>query len=192
MPWNSVEEIEPPKDRVIEVTSGGAWVYEDRYADLGDRRRPNTTHRNWKFQGGVMLVLWYEADQLATKTGHWIDTLSGGIMQPFKYWREYENPLQGSNTYLTSTTPPYPIHQDFQGDARLRIYDQIEGKVRKEIAWAENIIQREEAEGRQPTPSVIRALGLYQERLAKVIEDRIQAFDPYDLPIDVRGTNKSD
>ena len=194
MPWNKVEEVEPPKDRVIEVTSGGAWVYEDRYYAPDTRRRPNTTHRVWKFQGGVTLVLWHEGDGLipAYKDGAWIETLSGSIMPGFKFWREYENPIAGLEGYITDTTPPHPIYQDFEGDARLRIYDQLEASVTKDIAWANKVIEDDVSRGRMGNPSTVRALGLYEARLLKIQADRANAFDPYDLPPNVRGTNKSD
>ena len=193
MPWNETDIVAPPRDRVIEVTSGAAWAHEDSYQDADQRYRPDTTWRTWRFQGGVALVIWRDNSTLATKMdagGAWIETTSGGLFGPFRFWREYENPLAGRNGLLTSTTPPYPIEQKFKGDARLRLYDQIEAEIRKNIAWAEGVIARDVAEGRQPGPGTVRALAAYETKLAKTLAARASAYDPYDLPEDVRGIVK--
>ncbi len=193
MPWNETAIVPPPRDRVIEVTSGAAWCHEDTYLPAGSTRRPDTTWRTWKFQGGVALVMWRDAADLAVTTpegGAWIDTMRGGLFGPFRFWREYENPLAGHNGLLTSTTPPHPVEQQFDGDARLRLYDQIEDAIAKQIAWAENVIARDVADGREPNPGTVRALATYRANLERAVADRASAYDPYDLPVDVRGTAK--
>jgi hypothetical protein len=193
MSWNEVEIVPPPRDRVIEVTSGAAWMHEDTYHPRDARRRPHTTWRHWKFQGGVALVLWHEGTELGghlAETGAWIDTMSGGVFPGFRFWREYENPLAGHNGLLTSTVPPYPLNQDFEGDARLRLYDQIEDAILKQIAWAERVIARDVDDGREPSPGTVRAKATYEANLARTRAERVVAYDPHDLPVDVRGEAK--
>lgn len=190
MAWNNVDDIAAPTDRVIEVTSGGAWVYDDYYYGPTNKHRPNTTMRSWNFQGGVKLVIWRSAEDVGQKTGMWLDT-QGGIFPGFKFWREYENPLEGLPGYITQTTPPHPFNEKFEGDARLRLYDDIEADARKSIAWAADVIDRDVRVNRTPNPTAVRSKGMYEERLAQVLEARLLAYDPYDLPENVRGKAKS-
>jgi len=193
MPWNEVEIVPPPRDRVIEVTSGAAWMHEDTYHARDHRTRPHTTWRHWKFQGGVALVMWYDAEYLGdhhAEGGAWLDTRTGGFFPDFRFWREYENPLAGHNGLLTSSVPPYPVSQDFEGDARLRLYDQIEDAILKQIAWADRVIGIDVADGREPNPGTVRAKATYEANLARTRAERVVAYDPYDLPVDVRGEAK--
>lgn len=193
MPWNDVDHLPAPLDRVIEVTSGAAWIHEDTYHDRDNRHRPDTTWRHWKYQGGVALVMWSTDVKLGGKNpqkGAWIDTRSGGLFPPFRFWREYENPLAGSNDMITSTTPPFAINQQFEGDARLRLYDQIEDAIVKQIAWADSVIARDVADGREPNPGSLRAKAAYEANLERTRAERTHAFDPHDLPVDVRGVAK--
>jgi len=193
MPWNDVNDAPAPLDRVIEVTSGAAWCYEDAHRDKDHRHRPNTTWRHWKYQGGVALVIWnadVELGRRPVRKGAWIDTQSGGIFHDFRFWREYENPLAGNNGLITSTRPPFPINQEFAGDARLRLYDQIEKAIVKQIEWAESVIARDVAEGRQPNPASLRSKATYESNLERTRAERADAYDPHELPVDVRGTSK--
>jgi len=193
MPWNDVDDMSPPLDRVIEVTSGAAWMYEDTHHPRDQRHRPNTTWRHWKFQGGVALVMWHADVELGGRPaakGAWIETRSGGLFGTFRFWREYENPLAGSNGLITSSVPPYPINQDFEGDARLRLYDQIEDAISKQIAWCDTVIARDVSDGREPNPGVVRARASHEAHLARTLYERAAAYDPYDLPVDVRGVAK--
>lgn len=193
MPWNVTKDVPPPLDRVLEVTSGAAWMYEDTHHPRDHRHRPDTTWRYWKFQGGVALVMWHADVELGGKParkGAWIETRTGGLFGDFSFWREYENPLAGNNGLITSSVPPYPINQDFAGDARLRLYDQIEDAIRKQIAWCDTVTAREIADGREPNPGVVRARATHEAHLARTLSERAAAYDPYDLPIDVRGVAK--
>jgi len=190
MPWNKVEDIAPPTDRVIEVTSGAAWTYEDSFLDATHRHRPNTTARHWTYQGDVALVLWYSAEALGAKQGSFLST-KGGMMPPFTFWREYENPLAGLEGYITDTTPHRPINERFDGDARLRLYPDIEAAANKNIAWLQDVIGRDVAAGRPPLPSSERGLRLGIEHANKVTADKAAAYDPYELPENVRGKAKS-
>jgi hypothetical protein len=138
-------------------------------------------------------VIWRNGADLGgslADTGAWIDTRSDGLFGPFRFWREYENPLAGRNGLLTSTVPPFPLEQEFEGDARLRLYDQIEDAIAKQIAWADDIIARYVADGRQPNPGTVRAKAAYEENLARTRAERASAHDPHELPVDVRGTAK--
>lgn len=190
MPWNKVEDIAPPKDRVIEVTSGAAWVYDDTYFNKDNRYRPDKTSRYWSYQGNVELVLWYDALTLGDKKGAFMST-RGGLMPEFKFWREYENPLAGLEGYLTDTTPPHSINETFDGDARLRLYPDIEAAANKNIAWLQEVIARDVADGRPPLPSTERGLRLGIEHANKVTAEKAAAYDPYELPENVRGKAKS-
>lgn len=189
MGWNDAALITPPRDRVIEVTSGTAWRYEDVYRSSDARRRPHTTLRQWRLQGGVRLVLWHDAAVLGLdppREGGWIDTSSDSMMPGFRFWREYENPLAGDDSLLTSTVPPHPLEEEFEGDARLRLYDRIEAEIAKDIAWADGILARYEKEGRVDE-RIVSMRAEHVAALARTVAARAVAYDPYDMPPGVQG-----
>lgn len=188
MPWNNVAENEPPKDRIIEATWGGAWTYTDFYYAKTSKRRPNTTARTWSFTGGVVLAIWRSAEDLEREEGAWVDTQNMPIFPMFKFWREYENPLQEPG-YLTQVVPPHAHYQDFSGDARLRLYDAMEAEIQKQIDLNTRFVSEDIAAGKTPLPSTVRALGLSEERLKVLKEMRADAYDPYELPEKVHGRN---
>lgn len=193
MAWNVTETVPAPLDRIIEVTSGGAWGYEDTYHPRDARSRPHTTVRNWQFRGGVALVFWQDASVLGgdwPAGGAWIETTSGNVFPGFRFWREYDNPLAGHDDLLTSCVLPFEISQDFEGDARLRLYDQMEESMRRLIASVDHRIERDTAHGHPTLPVTTRVRASYEEKLARIVAARLHAYDPHDLPSGVQGVAK--
>jgi hypothetical protein len=100
--WIRVECLEPPKDRVIEVTNGFAWNHKDYYV-----KQCNKTNRTWALSGKILLAYWAKTEDAkpAIKRGdgkmrdakpekwEWVSADDTAPVPSFQFWRLAENPL---------------------------------------------------------------------------------------------------
>lgn len=100
--WLNVEEHPPPKDRLIEVTSGVAWRLEQQTVP------PFTKTINEL--GSVSLVYWGKPPRWFYTTiapEGWVVFGGGFVNQNFKFWRPFINPVKGGvdNYVFTEKVP---------------------------------------------------------------------------------------
>ena len=114
--WFSVENNPPPKDRIIEVTSGTKWYTHDYYS-----KYTKTTTRTWSIRGWTTLAIWKPAvisplDNVIFEA-QFVDLCGGKTLMilPFKYWREWVNPL-GNEQEFNAYPPAGVLIQTFEGD----------------------------------------------------------------------------
>ncbi len=99
--WKSTAEIEPPKDRLILITSGIAWRREDTTRPARTTNRgvviPERHYKSRRAIGGVQLVYWLSPEEAGQKEGVWVEFGRNWIgQQTFEYWAEFNNPITES------------------------------------------------------------------------------------------------
>lgn len=170
MKWIAVADQEPPKDRVILVTSGFAWAHKDTHFEAREGRdaRPAETFRTWNIQGHVAFAIWLEGE----KEEMWIEAGRWARLPSFTHWCETENP------FGESAVPPRGLKERFEGDARLAENGLA---VTKQEEWIANLERhkldpRATEMGNRSTDNQLVRARAHLETL-RVIRDR--SYDPY-------------
>lgn len=188
MNWIATSSVEPPKDRVIIVTGGFAWVHSDlhfpaRAARSGKGRngswqepaRPEQTSRSWKISGMITYAIFYEEGGDA----FWLNASDYSRLPPFKFWAEANNPFDGHE--YVDPKPPHGLSETFEGDARR---DQNEKSVEKQREWIKTLERhRDDPKNSEVTiQSMVRQISQAEKTLESLIETAERSYNPYPIP----------
>lgn len=174
--WISVDDQEPPKDRVIEITSGYAWKPKNIYLPASNRplgRQVTETVRLWQIHGAIMLAYWMTAEETGQEQGLWIAAgTDGAAPQNFRFWREAENPIADVDDLYTSARCPVEGRSEkFVGDAR-------KSELLAGIAAQEKRIHSLSERSDSLNPVIQRTIKNMTDQLPRMRAEADAAFDP--------------
>jgi hypothetical protein len=190
--WKRVIDIEPPKDRVIEVTNGFVWNHVDYiHTPRAVMEGSANATRSWKMHGMIVPVRWANVESAksawldrkgvehpaTSEKWEWIAADGGGGLPAFKFWRELDNPLEEFNE---EDIEPHLL------SATLMVYEEFEGDPRR----SELMLQLEREEASHQRQSDYGALDIYSKSHSAKLENSLQrkrdmaaaAYDPPSTP----------
>lgn len=186
MNWNAVENVNPPKDRVIIVTGGFCWKHTDIHFPLRPARkgrgrngewetpvREEYTARSWSIAGNISYAIWFEDEDEGES--FWIDAVNGAKLPPFQFWAEANNPFKDHD--MVSEIPPHGLTERFDGDARLAEHN---AKIEKEKVWIAVLENKlEDATTDFDKGVLTNNIEKSKKALEEKIKARDRSYDPY-------------